>query len=95
MIGNQASQGGLNAALGAVMLSVRNDFATIKNLNDYITAQGGNTFLTGLGFLATDASAFTAALGNHDQLRQIYQGLINLPAAFNYQANGDVTWGGQ
>jgi len=94
MIGLQPNETTLNTALGQILLAVRNDFQNVQNLNAYITAQGGAPFLQGLGFTAGDAGAYVAAIGNHDQLRQIYQGLAALAAPFNYEANGNGAWGG-
>lgn len=93
-IGLQPSQTTLNTELGQTLLAIRNAFQDVQNLNVYIAGQGNAAFLEGLGFSTADANAFVAAIGNHDQLRQIYQGLISLAAPFNYEANGNITWGG-
>ena len=54
------------AQIGQAITSLRNDYQTVLNLNAYITAMGGATFLEAAPFSLSsgDASAVVAALGN-------------------------------
>ena len=80
---------------GAMLVALREDFARLVNLNDYITAMGGTTFLTTqIGLSSGDASALVAALGNHAALAAHYKGGAQAPA-LDYRANGEPFWGGQ
>jgi hypothetical protein len=81
------------------LVNVRNDFDQIINLNDYIAAMGGATFLTaaapnGLGMTQADANAMVATLGNHATIAKHYKGGTPAPA-MDYRSNGSPFWGGQ
>ena len=79
----------------AAVVALRNDFQTILNINAYVTAMGGVTFLQAAPFsLGTgDADALVACLGNLAELAAIYSG--GTPGgALNYAANSEPFWSG-
>ena len=91
---NSPNPGGFQGQMSQCLVSVRNDFQAVLNINGYITAQGGATFLENVIQLSvTDAGVAVAAFGNHAALAAIYQG--GAPGgAFNYMDNGQPLWGG-
>ena len=92
---NVPNPGLFTQQIGVALTSLRNDFQTLVNLNDYITSMGGASFLTGqMGLTAPDAAALVAALGNHANLATQYKGGAQAPA-LDYRANGEPFWGGQ
>ena len=92
---NPPNPGGFQGQITAAIVAIRNNFQAIVNLNEYITSEGGASFLeTVIGLESNDAAAVIAALGNHATLAGIYQGATP-GAAFNYLANGEPLWSGQ
>lgn len=85
--------------ISTAVVNLRNNFATITNLNAYITAMGGATFLTaaapnGIGLSVGDANTVVSTLGNLAALAAVYNG--GQPgAALNYAANSEPLWSGQ
>lgn len=91
---NVPNPGLFTQQVGTALTALRDDFAKLVNLNDYVTAMGGAAFLTGqMGLTAPDAAALVAALGNHATLATHYTGGAQAPA-LNYRANGEPFWGG-
>lgn len=93
---NAPNPGLFQQQITQAVVNVRNNFQTILNLNNYVTAQGGVTFLEGpIGMSPGDASVATSTLANLAVLANVYQGSGSIPTAFNYMANGELLWGGQ
>jgi hypothetical protein len=93
--GNQPSQPQINSQISAMALSLRNDMQNVLNFNTWLSAVGGASFLQGLGFSSGDAATVVSTFGNLAILAQIYQGLATQSAAFNYEANCEILFGGQ
>ena len=92
---NPPNPGNFQQQISQAVVNLRNDFQTIANLNSYITAQGGATFLTSIiGLSSADASTVVATLGNLAALAATYEG--GTPgAALDYRSNSEPLWGGQ
>jgi hypothetical protein len=92
--GNQTSVANVNATAGGFATQLRIIFQGIQNFEAWLSAQGGATALTALGFTSTDAAVIVSTIGNLNTLASIYAG--GAPgAAFNYEANSNALWGGQ
>lgn len=96
---NVPNQGIFVQQLTQAVISIRNDFQAIVNLNGYVTSMGGATFLTaaapnGIGLGSSDASAIVATLGNLAALAAAYNGGSPAPQ-LNYSANSEPFWAGQ
>lgn len=95
---NAPNPGIFLAQITQAVVNLRNDFQTIANLNAYIGAMGGATFLTtaqpnGIGMTTGDAAVVTSTLGNLAALAAAYNG--GTPgAALNYATNSQPLWGG-
>jgi hypothetical protein len=91
---NAPNPGAFQALMSSDFVAVRVAFQNIVTRNNYITANGGASFLeTAIGLSAGDAAATVAAYGNHAALAAVYQG--GAPgAALNYLANAEVLGGG-
>ncbi len=90
-VGNQASMGGLNAALGDVAVSLRDWAVQCTRLWSYVESLGAGetaqvTALEGLGFTAADAQAFWTAANYAWAVAQLYYGQITQGAAFDYDS---------
>lgn len=86
---NVPNEGIFISSIGAAITSLRNSYQAVLNLNAYITAMGGATFLeaappNGYSLDSGDASAIVAALGNLAG--------SNLGTALT---NSETLWGGQ
>lgn len=78
------------------VVGLRNDFQLILNLNAYLTAQGGATFLEAAPYSlsSSDAATVVSTLANLAALAAIYNG--GTPnQTLNYSANSELLWGGQ
>jgi hypothetical protein len=91
--GYQPNQTQINTLAGQYAVALRNDFQNVVNLNGYVTAMGGATFLEGLGFTNADAATLVSTLGNLATLASIYQGGTQ-ESALNYDDNSQALWGG-
>lgn len=96
---NAPNPGSFLGQISQAVVNIRNDFQTLVNLNNYITAMGGETFLTtafpnGIGLTAPDAAVVISALGNLNNVATGYNGGAPAPQ-LNYQANSQPLWGGQ
>lgn len=91
---NAPNPGNYQQNLSLIAVGLRNAFQAIIIQNDYLTAQGGATFLTTvIGLSTADAAVVVSTLGNLAALAAIYAG--GTPgAALNYQANSEPLWGG-
>jgi hypothetical protein len=95
---NVPNSGTFQQSISNVAVSLRDTFANIVNLDNYITSVGGETFLTtavpnGIGLSTEDAATVISTLGNLAALAAIYSG--GAPgAALNYEANSEPLWGG-
>lgn len=89
------NSGSFQQQICIAVVALRNAFQTITNLNAYIVAQGGSSFLTGtIGLSSDDAAVVVSTLGNLSALGDIYTG--GTPgAALNYLSNSEPLWGGQ
>jgi hypothetical protein len=91
--GNQTTQASVNQAVGAMVIALRNDFATILSFSQWLNTVGA-TGLETLGFTTADATTIVSTVGNLATLVSIWQG--GAPgSAFNYMANTEALWGGQ
>jgi hypothetical protein len=93
--GVQPTLNSINQAAGQIAVNIRNDFQDAVNLNSYINAQGGATFLESLGMSSGDATGVVATYGNLVALNNIYQGTGTQATTFNYEANSELLWGGE
>jgi len=93
--GNQASQAQVNATTGGFATQLRTLFHQIQDFEAWLSAAGGATELTALGFSTGDAAVIVSTIGNLNTLASVYQGTATQPVAFNYQANSNALWGGQ
>jgi hypothetical protein len=92
--GNQPTVAGVNATAGGLATQLRTLMQQIQNFEAWLSAYGGATALTALGFTSTDAAVIVSTIGNLNTLASIYAG--GAPgAAFNYEANSNALWGGQ
>jgi hypothetical protein len=85
---------GVNAAAGGYATQLRTLFQGIQNFEAWLSAYGGATALTALGFTSGDAATIVSTIGNLNTLAGIYAGAAP-GAAFNYEANSNALWGGQ
>jgi hypothetical protein len=92
---NTPNSGTFQQQISDATVALRNDFQTLKNLNDYIIAEGGSTWLANtVGIAAPDAAVIVSTLGNLAALEAIYRG--GTPgAAFDYRTNSNLLWGGK
>lgn len=93
--GNQPSMVQVNATVGGFATQLRSLFQGIQNFQAWLSAAGGATELTGLGFTTGDAATIVSTVGNMNTLANIYAGTATQPAVFNYEANSNSLWGGQ
>jgi hypothetical protein len=93
--GNQPSVGGVNSAVAAFALNLRNTFQQITDFNNWISAYGGASALVTLGFSSGDAATIVSAMGNLATLANVANGTATQATAFNYIANTEGLWGGQ
>jgi hypothetical protein len=92
--GNQPTVAGVNATAGGLATQLRTLMQQIQNFEAWLSAYGGATALTALGFTSGDAATIVSTIGNLNTLASIYAG--GAPgAAFNYEANSNALWGGQ
>lgn len=93
--GIQPNLGLLNNQIGQLAINLRNDFQSVLNFNNWLTAAGGATFLEGLGMSSEDAATVVSTYGNLAVLAGIWLGMGTQQAEFNYYANTEGLWGGQ
>jgi hypothetical protein len=92
---NAPNPGSFQAQLTAAVVGLRNNFQEIQNLEDYITSQGGATFLQNIiGLSPADAAVVTSTFANLAALNVAYNGGSGLPV-LNYKENSNLLWGGQ
>jgi multidrug resistance efflux pump len=93
--GNQPTVASVNSQAGAMAVSLRTLMQQIQNFEAWLSAYGGATALTALGFTSGDAATIVSTIGNLNTLASIYAGTATQPAVFNYEANSNALWGGQ
>jgi hypothetical protein len=92
---NSPNPGSFQSQLTDAIVTLRDAFQVISNLNDYITAQGGATFLeNSIGLSAGDAAVVVSTFANHATLDTAYNGGAQAPV-LNYKENGNLLWGGR
>lgn len=95
-VGSQPTAAQIQASLTNMFVNIRNDFTVITDYNNWVTASGGQTFLTNANIALADAQTDIASLGNMANLAAVYQGgAIVISPNFNYAANTYPFWGGQ
>lgn len=91
---NTPNPGTFGGTISQVVVNLRNDFQSIVNLNNYVTAMGGVTFLQNSeGMSVNDAAMVVAVLGNLATLATVYHGATP-GATFDYSTNSQQLWGG-
>lgn len=93
--GIQPSLAQINQQIGGLALSLRNDFQSVLNFNNWLTSSGGATYLEALGMTTQDAAVVVSTYGNLAVLAGIWLGMGTQQAEFNYYANTEALWGGQ
>src|ERR1700734_3437012 len=86
----------INNQVTAMCLALRNNFQTIVSFNTWLSAAGGAAFLEAMPqpFDSADAAVIVSTMGNLAALAAIYAG--GAPgAAFNYEGNCEILFGGQ
>ena len=92
--GIQPNLGNINQQLGQLAINLRNDFQSVVNFNNWLTANGGASFLQELGMTEVDANTVVSTYGNLAVLAGIWLGVGTQQAEFNYYANTEALWGG-
>lgn len=98
MTANVPNPASFLSVIGVYLTGVRDSFINLDKQREYISANGGLTFLTtaypdGLGMSTTDAQALIATLDQHHDLNVGYGGGPAAPV-LNYRDNGAKFWGG-
>lgn len=93
--GIQPSLAIINQQIGGLTLGLRDNFQSVLNFNNWLTANGGTTFLEALGMTTEDAQTVVSTYGNLSVLAGIWLGQGTQQAQFNYYANSEALWGGQ
>lgn len=91
---NPPNPGSFQNQMSQAVVNLRNDFQVIANLNDYITAAGGATFLQSvIGLTSSDAAVAVSTLANLAALNGVYNGGAPV-AQLNFKENSNLLWGG-
>lgn len=93
--GIQPSLAVINQQIGGLTLALRNDFQSVLNFNNWLSANGGASLLVELGMSTQDAATVVSTYGNLAVLAGIWLGMGTQQAEFNYYANTEALWGGQ
>lgn len=93
--GIQPNLAQINQQIGGLTLGLRDTFQAVLNFNNWLSANGGATFLEALGMDTQDAATVVSTYGNLAVLAGIWLGMGTQQAEFNYYANTEALWGGQ
>lgn len=86
--------GNFQGQMTAAVVGLRNAFQVIENLNDYITAAGGLSFMeTIISLSPEDAAVAVSTFANLAALNGAYNG--GSAPVLNYKENSNLLWGGQ
>lgn len=92
---NPPNPAAYQAQISLNVVTLRNAFQALVNMNAYITASGGAAFLTSqIAMSAADAATTISTLGNLNTLASVYNGAAIQATEFNYNENGEALWGG-
>lgn len=81
--------------MSKLTVTLRDTFSDVQNLNDYITAAGGATFLESvIGMSPDDAAVAVSTFANLAALAGVYDGGSPV-AQLNFRANSNLLWAGQ
>ena len=92
--GIQPNLGSINQTAGQLAINLRNDFQAVLNFDNWLNANGGATFLEGLGMTSEDAGTIVSTYGNLAVLAGLWLGQGTQQSEFNYYANTETLWGG-
>lgn len=85
----------INQRAYQLSLGLHQMFRQIEDFNQYLSQNGGATFLEGAPYnmSQTDAGNIISAFSDLDQLRQLYEGTATLTADKDFRAYARWLWG--
>lgn len=84
MPGYGTTRGEIDSRVGVVAIQLRDLFAQIRIVQEYLASQT-NQNLIDKGYTQGDVDIIKSAYTDLDDLRKIYEGLINLPDARDFR----------
>lgn len=91
-IGLTVTKNQLDQDLGGASLALRNAFRRIQQLRHYLLITPDAT-LVSIGYVQAEVTTIKSAFADGDQLRQIFEGSLALPAAQDFRLNLDLVAG--
>jgi hypothetical protein len=83
-VGYPQGKADIDGRAGGLALDLRNKFAEIRDFKVFLDATVDGD-LTALGYTATDISRLRSAFNDLDHLAQVYLGLANQSAAYDFR----------
>lgn len=98
-VGQQANNATIDGTLTNLALQLSALMGKIRNLNTLVNngvgGQTGTQFLESIGYDAADAATAEQLVGYLNNLQGVYYGTATVAAAFDFDNQLSVLWGGQ
>jgi hypothetical protein len=83
-VGYAVTKNDIDSTVGSLALTLRTNFDHIRNFKILLDTKT-DPDLTGLGYTAGEVATLRSATADMDQLRTIYEGLVNLGSAKDFR----------
>jgi hypothetical protein len=92
---NPPNPAAANAQVQTLVINLRDVFDRWEDYFGWFSTLSLADVATVFGVDQPTAQIIQSTVGNHDKLRQCYEGLVAVTPPFNFKANGAALWGGQ